>query len=776
MSARKRSCLIVLGAVLAGLVGIPQTEAQVPSLSPISYHVKTVYRTPGGALVQSDQDSLLVAPTLVDVDHNAATGAAGMDLLVQLQVSPTGATLRTVKLLPVAAPVLQPPTPMPVSVEVTLRDPRPGSPLGVALGYDALAATAPSVVDAAFTVVGTGRGTSFSLDLRTVSPGSTLGITGGVFSVGAGGQRVDPKQGRIDLTPVPGTARIGVTGSELGPDNIGVEITTDTPTRAVAALEDIQGIRRSSIDATIDRVPSRLSMQLTTSAGQRNFTYNASARVARIDALIERRTAGVIQDQVTLGILDMATQATLVQDTPSHATFTANSPIGVVDMAVATGGAVRRLNETNAYVYEDRTGGVSSFAVRLLGLESIEVSRADPFLLDATLASGPFHIRQVVGAETLDAWIRDLPHDIRITFSPSQGTLSYTGSATIGEITADAFDPAGISGRATTLHLLARQLPVSVDVSFVRAAGTFSLDARGGTLGLLEVQLTSGPNDRIDPAFDGILVNDLADRYVLFARVTGLRRIVATQGPPPDIQLDTTGGRIFKLELNELRGTRVEYVRGTLDRLVPSIRVQVLDTPTSKEVVYTASSRTNSLVLDTNSGSRWNLRASISNPLPASIRICAASNEACTGGQSSAAGSLKFTASEHTTVNVFDCVRPLSSSCPFSPSEFTSLNLRVRHFEASAGFASFGFSGHLFMNTTSGGVRHTMNGSLVNRTSSSAGFSANFPTGFWADNRRNEWSFFGLIQTKTGSVNCPPGTSLVVRVLGFDLGVTSFLC
>lgn len=767
--------LVATVIVLAGMVPVPG-NALPPGLT---YRVMAQYRDPAGNIVETSQETPLLVPSLLDVDHDLGTGVAGLDILVHVQLGPGTATVRAIQLLPVEAPALQPPDPMPLRLEVILSDPRPGSPLRLGLGYDALADTAPVTFEAAFGVAGAGRGSTFSLDLATVRPGASIGVTAELFEPGPAGERLNPKRGRLDFSPVPGSAHLAlVTSAEPGTEALRADFALDAPSLTTLTLQDIEGTDESALTATVDRMPNALSVALARDAtGRQSADYSASAPVDHLSLLLAESAGGTVLREAALDVEDMPRRASFVQDTPTHATFQSEAPIGRIDVGLSSGGPIRRLPDANAYLYSDDVGGARSFALRLFGLEAFEMSTADPVLFDATLGAGPMHVVQRRGAASLDAWIRDVPHQIRVSFSQSAGTLTYNGSAVVGEITLDMADPAGISGRADELHLVLRDLPTSLELSLSSTGGSVSLDAHGQTLGSIEVLLTSGPDQRLDPSVDGILLRDLADRYVVFGRITGLRRAVVAQGPPPDVLIETTGGRIFRLDLETLKGTKIEYVRATLDRLVPSVRIQLVETTRSQELIYTASAPTAGIVLDTNSGDRWNLNASIA-PLPASFRFCASSDATCTGSSSARAGAFSFTASEHTTVSLFDCVRPLNATCTRagSPTDFTRVDLRLRHLQADADFSDLGFSGRLFMNTTSGGVRHTMNGSLLSQSGSGGGFEANFPPGFWADNRRTDWTLFGLIRTKTGAVNCPPGTSLRVRVLGLLLDATGFLC
>jgi hypothetical protein len=322
-----------------------------------------------------------------------------------------------------------------------------------------------------------------------------------------------------------------------------------------------------------------------------------------------------------------------------------------------------------------------------------------------------------------------------------------------------------------------RDLPGSLTLDWSPGSGVVRADAGTATIGLIEFLLTSGPVESLPADRDGVVLRDLADRYVVFARLTGLKKIEAVLDPP-DVTLETLGGRVLSIDLQEQAGSSVDFTRVTLDRLTPSVRLRMVETGGRRDITYTASSATNSLALDTNTGNRGNLHASMASPLPASVSFCAAQDLSCTppadrGGRSRAnAGSVRLAASEHTTVNLLDCVRPLSGCTRSNATEFTEVsNMRVRVMGFDADASSLGESGHIYLDTDD----HGLTGRILN-IDGSGGFEAVFPSGFRSQNRLGKWSLWGLSKSKSGSIACPVGTSLDVRVIGIWFGVTGYLC
>ena len=639
-----------------------------------------------------------------------------------------------------------------------------------------------------------GRATSLAIRLEDLPPSLTLGYSAADTAV------VDAHGDRIGLISVLATSGPDI-GVEPGFDGIVLEdvpshyafavrltglrlasVTTGDAPYSLTLQKDagpflirlLQGARSTRIE--IKDLPSSLTATFDPAG---SLQYSASATIGELSAVLTDPD----------GVAGRATKATaLLRSLPATLNVTWSSAAGGTISADAQGATLGLLEilltsgpdatlpaDRDGVLIEDLTDRFVVFG-RITGLKLVTFAQGPPpsFRLDTT-GGRRFDVdvttQDASGIATTVASIQNLPSSVDVRFT-SATALSYTASGPVSLLTLDAFDPAGISGRAKTLHARIESIPARLDASW-SPDGTITLDAQGGTIGLVEIQLTSGPDDRLATQFDGLLLRDLTDRYVVFARLTGLRRVVGTQSPLPDVTIETAAGRILKIDLEEWNGSKVEYTRATLDRLPSSVRIRIAE-GAGDEMFYTASAATTSLVLDTNGGDRWNLHASISNPLPATVNFCSAGNGYCTGFQRSAgAGSFRFVASEHTTVDLFDCVRPLNSSCVRGNGEdFTDVsNWRVRHVEFDADFDSIGESGYTFMNTNS----HGLTGYLLTESGSS-GFEANFPSGFSANNRKVEWDLWGLFKDKSGSISCPGGTSLSVRVLGFWLGVTGYLC
>ncbi|MBI4730204.1 MAG: hypothetical protein HY775_12030 [Acidobacteria bacterium] len=529
----------------------------------------------------------------------------------------------------------------------------------------------------------------------------------------------------------------------------------------------IEGSRRTRIE--FHDLPDSLDATYDP-AGSLSLT--GSAPMARITASFDD-PAGIGGGRATTGHL-------LLQDVPASlglswgaqgtiAVDAGGARLGLFDLGFTSGPALEVDPGYDGAVLEDLPDHYA-LAVRLAGIRLIRVTTgAAPYTLTIQKDPGPFLVRLLQGARRILVTVHDLPDSIDATLDPA-GALTYTASAPIGEIAAEISDPARVSGRVKRASALLRGVPASLDVSWNAQNGAVSADAKGSTVGLIEFQLTSGPDDRIDPQYDGLLLEDLADRYVVFGRITGLRKVVAS--PAPDLQIDTTGGRILKVDLSQLKNSKVEYTRATLDHLTPSVRIRSV----GKDFYYDASAATNSLSFETNVGDRWKLTVSLSNPLPASVSLCSAPDGYCTGyARRSTAGSVKFVASEHTSLSVFDCMRPLDASCTpsGSPSKYLQVDWRIRTLalDSDPSYGWWGNEGYVFMDTDAQELRGTLAS-----IDGDGGFRAWFPAGFWAQDRYSYWSGWGAFKQKSGSIGCPSGTTLQVRLIGISFDVTGYLC
>ncbi len=372
----------------------------------------------------------------------------------------------------------------------------------------------------------------------------------------------------------------------------------------------------------------------------------------------------------------------------------------------------------------------------------------------------------VDGPVTIDTTFQALPAQISLTYVPGAGDFSYTASAPVARITADDLNPSGVFGRATAAHLLLEQVPQQVDLTAVPSTsggGTVALDAHGQTIGLVQLDLTSGPTDAIPAGNNGVLYEDLPSKFVVFARVYDLQKVSVSQGSSSvDATLDTappsSAGVPLLVEIEQQEsGGALSFTDVTLDNLVSQVVFSFSQSSAGvTNISYTASAPTSSLAVDTNAGG-VETKASMTSPLPASFSVCqSSSSNACQTNEQGGNGSLSFSSSQPTTVNL---------------TRGTLLIQDMRIQTLGVALQTSSMQGSLFINTNS----QNLSGYATdaNDPSGSGHFKVTLPSGFYALNRLitykvNEACAFGtcvpysLSVNRTGQINCPSGTQFLV--------------
>ncbi|MHB1488782.1 MAG: hypothetical protein ACYCZM_14780 [Acidimicrobiales bacterium] len=378
----------------------------------------------------------------------------------------------------------------------------------------------------------------------------------------------------------------------------------------------------------------------------------------------------------------------------------------------------------------------------------------------------------VDGPVTIDTTFKALPTQLSLTYLPGAGDFSYSASAPVATITADDLNPSGVFGRATAAHLLLEQVPAKVDLTAVPSStsgGTVTIDAHGSTIGLVQVDLTSGPADATTPGNNGVLYEDLPSKFVVFARIYNLQKVSVSQsGPNVNATLDTAPPTAAGVPLlvdiqQQPSGGSLSFTDVTLDNLVAQVTFSFSQSSSGvTNIGYSASAPTSSLAVDTNAGG-LETKASMASPLPASFAICqSSSTNACQTNQQGGNGSFSMSTSQPTTVNL-------------TRGTVLVQNMRVQTLDValqtSSGQGCQGANGSLFFNTN--GENLSGYATDANDPSGSGHFKVTLPTGFTSTNRLityqvNEANLFGtcipysLTVHRTGQINCPAGTQFLV--------------
>jgi hypothetical protein len=197
------------------------------------------------------------------------------------------------------------------------------------------------------------------------------------------------------------------------------------------------------------------------------------------------------------------------------------------------------------------------------------------------------------GTKALGLTVQALPTSLSLSYDAGAGSINYSASAPVNQITIDASDPNGLVGQATAAHLLLQGVPTSLSLSLGQSGGGISLDAGGATVGMVQVQLTSGPDDSLPVGEDGVLLEDTSSSYVLFARIHGLQKADFNTGSDGslDATLNSTGGQSFVGVVED--GSTI--VDATVSAL-PS-QLQADYSPSAGTITYSASSQISQLTL-----------------------------------------------------------------------------------------------------------------------------------------------------------------------------------
>ncbi|MHB1889680.1 MAG: hypothetical protein ACYCUF_02230, partial [Acidimicrobiales bacterium] len=326
--------------------------------------------------------------------------------------------------------------------------------------------------------------------------------------------------------------------------------------------------------------------------------------------------------------------------------------------------------------------------------------------------------------------------------------------------------------RATAAHLLLENVPQNIDLTALPSTsggGTVTLDAHGETIGLVQIDLTSGPSDSLPSGEDGVLYEDLPSKYVVFARVIGLQKLSVSQGSstvsatsqtsPP-----TSAGVPLAVEIEQQPpGGSLSFTDVTLDNLLSNVSFSFSESSAGvTNMSYSAPGPTTSLTVDTNAGGT-ETKASMTNPMPASFSVCqSSSSNACQSNEPGGNGSLSFTSSQPTTVNL--------TRGSLLVQNMVVQNVAVA-LQTSSGTGCQGPNGTLFFNTNGDNLSgYTTD---ANDPSGSGHFKVTLPNGFKATNRIityqvNEADVFGncvpysLTVNRSGKISCPSGTNFTI--------------
>jgi hypothetical protein len=782
--------MLALAVVVSGMsLGV----ADVPTVP--MYRIRTVHN----CLMQRVTPAVVGVPTPVDVDGNAAP-----DLLVQvggvpeLPVRPpvpdkVGELVPQVGALFRANIIKLVPGPLPAIVELIFAAPGQGTfggPQAIAFGYDSCGQTSPTTFSAQALI----QRDTLTVTMEQSGAGASLALIGSFHEEGVNpADRYHPHAARVALTPPPATATAVVTkqGSLTS-----ARLTTSIPTRIDVVYDNVLFDRATHAEAVIDRFPGDVTLRF----GSSHLDYTLGPGViGLLQVKLGYTEYGKQPIEVFAQMSNVQGTGTFDKLSATRAKFSATPAIGQVTAGFAEGGAVPLLHQgapTPDYVRAIRSGAYNAATVRVRQLASVEIDWADPISVDATHAGGTMQILANFGSTSIDAWVKDLPPAVHIDYSKTQNTLHYSGSTTITEITADVVDPAGLFGRIKEVHLVLNQVPQSLTLS-LPAGGAISFDANGQQVGVVDARLTSGPDVRLPAGQDGFLLRDMPTYFAIHARVSGLKKLVSSEfrnqtrpdfclpligcvgeySSGRDITIETAGGRNFKVDVvveSAATQNRQEFTTATIDQLSTQVTVTLrslswilrssnVEYVRKSQVWYSALTQTPRLVFRTNAGhmngGSAGLTATIT-PLPTSIYLCQAADASCSNsGFAASKGSLVFDAPVPVAVSLLDCT---DAGCSM---DFTSVNVTLRfiRFESHEGSPN-----HVLLDTND----NNTSGTVLIKAAGNQEVYVVLPNGFRSQDRHLWWPLYAT----AGTISCPTGTQVWVRILGAPVNVAGFVC
>lgn len=799
---------VVVAAAAWVVLGSDRASAQVPVPIP----------PPGYTVIANGihTQGTVFVPTLADASHDGVP-----DILVEIVALPTTtgtwtAQARIVRLNPLGG-----------SGRIEIVAAVPGSPDVVSFGYEA--GSWPSTFDLLATV----SGGAYVVEIQTAqpSPMTIFGALHQPHLTQAGAPRF--RAARLSFPQMPPSVRLGIHPRADGLGalvDVGTAAPTRVEVRYEDMEFPSRKTVFAVIDALPASLG--LDIMSNPAADTLNIQYSATGAVGSIDVVQEEFNVLAATQRSAMRVVRLrginATRAGIATDRPKHIVFSSNGSIDTVEVALGEGPTEatfpQAVDEGWDYVWREP----GKTALRVFGLSRAEVDAADNVLVDVSHRPGPLYVRVVDGPLVVDGSVEDLPGTVRLAFDRPQGRITYNGDAPIGKISVYMRNPAGLFPdpvpprvgfeRVQDVTVTAQGLPNALTLSTATNGGTgITIDANGGTIGVIDAYFKNdfAGWDALPSHLDGLLVRDYLDAppagdprgFTAHLRLTGLKSTgFRTETNCPVgigdctnrifFNMSGNGGRdvVVRMHGKKAASTKDEYLHIHVVQPPPIVEAFVEDRnlvlPPPADIFnawyhrYLAfkgfepcaapsgrcARNAPHLAVATNAGDRHRLDANMT-PLPATVDLCMSATEHCAPRPDLAInkGAMSFVASEHTTINVTDCI---NAAC----GEYTKVeSLRLKTLRHQ-------------LRTDSGGVAHTqgsavidtdrehMDGAVKLRGADGKRTQLFFGSGFWAEDRVVRWdSPFYL--SKGGLIYCSPNTGFYVpTVLDILLNVGGFIC
>ena len=535
----------------------PSAASTSTASNPLAYSIRTKYAADGTSACTGERTvpAIIGVPRLVDVGGNLLPDVSVTVIAVPgIGSAPTVAEILVTKLRPVRA-----------LVEVIL-SPDGSLPGRVAAGPNGCESGLPGI----FSATVTSKADKLTVLANTVAPTPNLTIIGSAYDA-VGSARINATTVDARVSPVPPRvkARINIDG----PSSYRAHVETNRPTDLQLKYTDADGAARTVADAGITTFPGELDLTFT----DEKIAYTASAPMNKVDLAIESVSPGEWTSRMNVNLTDVPAEATLLRPSPTHLTFTTPTGPGIAPTRIGT--AVLTFSQFDpdpslAVVVPTLSPAPDQYLVtriephfnvataKVLGLSRADIDSGDPVLVDVKHTAGPFHVvADLVGTETrhLNVDVLNLPATATVTYSPEAQTFTYTGSAEIGELTADVTSSVPFVGNADESHLRILDLPTGLTGRLDANGKTLTVAMTGGAIGTLEVGVSSGLNQRLPDNQQGLLLEDHAgtpvapSSYDAFVRVRGLEKATVAWGDTQKVDLvHTAGSFVMKIEADDI--------------------------------------------------------------------------------------------------------------------------------------------------------------------------------------------------------------------------------
>ena len=693
---------------------------------------------------------------------------AGVDGDLRLDLD-TGADPRSIVPRLEVARLPGAPEDLPLSLQALVQ--LPGSADEFRFGYDARDGSAPEGFLADL-VLGEDE---VGVELATRSD-AALTVSGAVVPEGADGESATaaPREQRfaIGFDTAPPAARLGLRLD--GSSDVAADLQTSVPTAVDVSFVDDSGAERvTTADVALDRVDGRASIAVSGDQADGAGVGATIESATGMDSVVidgQQLVSGRIDTEVRLALTEVPASVRFGLGADGAGSLEASAPIGVFEAGFATAGRVLDLDD-EAYLRLLQDGDRSSVSLRLPEFERMDLGLGDDLGIELTKKAGPLTVRADLEDLAVQGLVEDAPRTVALAIEAAGGvTIEGSDAIESVDLTASTSDPEGIFQGASQVDVRLRDLPRRLEVAVGDDGVTFGTGDQ--PIGLLELAAHSGTPLTIPGGGDGLVLDLTGETSSIAARISGLRAIEADLGDAPELLLDTVARQVFSVVL---RGeTRADDITATLDRLVPEMRLALVDGAAgSTSLTYRASEPTERLTF-----SLSGLSGSIGGPLPDALDICIAGDEAClpdAGIADPSLGSIRFEASEYTTLNLTDATGELSAE-----------GLRLRRLDLTGSVSDDG--GPLYLNTTSfdgdcgfAGCEHPLRGGRIVSDLGNAELTFTPGDGFSAVDAVTVLETTSVLgvptglrgRSGTGIVRCVGDTALRVRIelLGFPLTV-----